>query len=75
MGDLSALVVASDEGDEIWVPDFIGQEEEKGLYTVETSIDEVAKEKVADGGYISSIFEELEQIVELAVDISADCYR
>ena len=60
MGDLSALVVASDEGDEIWVPYFIGEEEEKGLYAVETSIYKITKEEVTDGRYISSIFEELE---------------
>ena len=68
-------MVASDEGDEIWVPDFIGEEKEEGLYAVKTSVHKIAKEEIADWGYISSIFEELEQIIELPVDISAYRYR
>ena len=48
MSDLSTLVVASDEGDEIWVPDFIGEEKEEGLYAVKTSVHKIAKEEIAD---------------------------
>lgn len=72
LSDLSAFVVSSDEGNEIGVPDFEGQEQQECLDAVEAPIYEISEEEVADVGDISSVFEEFEEIVELPVDVSAD---
>jgi len=41
LGDLTGLVVSTDEGDTFGVADLEGEKEEEGLYGVETSIDKV----------------------------------
>ncbi len=42
MSDLSALMIATDEGDKIWIADFVGEEEEEGFDAVEAAVDEIA---------------------------------
>ena len=44
LGDLSALVVASNQRDSLGVPDLEGQQEKEGLHTVVASVHEVAHE-------------------------------
>ena len=72
LGDLPALVVPSDEGDEVGVSHFVGQEEQEGLDAVEASVDEIPQEEVAHFGHISPVLEELEEVVELTMDVAAD---
>lgn len=42
LGDLTGLVVSTDEGDALGVTDFESEKEEEGFYRVETSVDKVA---------------------------------
>lgn len=70
--DLPALVVPSDQRHQVRIAHLVGEEEEEGLDAVEATVYEIAKEEVADARYVSPVLEELEQIVELAMDISAD---
>jgi hypothetical protein len=59
LGDESGLVVASEEGDSVFVSDFEGEEEEEGFDAVSASIDVIAQEDVVGVGGVSSDFEEL----------------
>lgn len=72
MSDLSAFVVTADEGDKIRVPDFESQKKKKCLNTVEPSVYEISKEEIAHFGHISSVFEEFEEIVKLAMNIATN---
>lgn len=75
LGDLSAFVVASQEGDSRLIAYFEGEQEDKGLYAVETPVDKISHEEVGNVGRISSYFEELEEVIELSMDVSTDCDR
>ena len=70
LGDLPALVVAPDEGDAIGVAHLEGKEEEEGLDGVVAPVDEVAQEEVVLVGALASDLEQLDQVVELAVDVA-----
>jgi hypothetical protein len=70
--DLSAFVVASDKGHQIGVAYFVGEQKEKCLYTIKTTVDEITEEEVADSRNIASILEQFEEIVKLSVYVSAD---
>jgi len=65
-------VVASEEGDMGWVLELQAQKELESFDGVVASVDEVSHEDVARVGNLSTFVEELEQIVELAVNVSAD---
>lgn len=75
LGDLTRLVVTANERDPVRVADFQGKEEEEGLDAVEPAVDEVPKEEVAGLWNIAAYFEELLQVVELAVDVTANLSR
>ena len=75
LGDLPALVVSSNQRDQIGIADFIGEEQQKGLDAVEAPVHEIAQEKVADARNVAAVFEEFEQIIELSMDVAADGYR
>ena len=72
LGDLPALVVAPDEGNAVGEPDLQGQEEQEGLHAVETAINKVTHEQVVGLGALSTHIEELNQVVELAMNISTN---
>lgn len=72
LSDLSALVVASNQSDSLRVPHLEGQEEQECLHRVEASVDEVAHEQVVGVGALSAHFEELLEVVELAVYVTTD---
>ena len=57
------------------VPDLDGQEKTDGLHTVVAAVHVVAHEEVVGVGTPPAHPEELQQVVELAVDISAHCHR
>jgi len=75
LGDLPAFVVASQEGDSRLIAYFEGEQEDEGLYAVETPVDKISHEEVGNVGRISSYFEELEEVIELSMDVSTDCNR
>jgi hypothetical protein len=71
-GDLSGLVVSSEQGDVRWVLELQAQEELEGLHGVETSVDKVAHENVSRIWNLTALIEKFQEVVELAVDISAN---
>jgi len=70
--DLSGLVITSEKSDMCWVLELEAKEQLECFHGVEASIDEVTHEDVACVWDLAALVEELEKIVELAVDISAD---
>lgn len=71
-GDLSGLVVSSEESDVGWVLELQAEQKLERFDGVEASIDEVTHENVASVWNLSSLVEELQKVMELAVDISAN---
>ena len=65
-------MVASDQGYSFWVPHFESKQQQKGFYRVVASVDEVAHKEVVGIRAVAADFEQLLQIVKLAVDVSAD---
>lgn len=72
IGQMSALVVSAKKPQGIWVPDLQRPEVENTLNTEISSINVISKEQVSCLGWVATNFEELHQIVVLAVNISAD---
>jgi len=72
LGDLSGLVVTSEESDVAGVLQLQAHQECECLYGVETTVNEIAHKNVAGLGNFSSLVEELDQIMELSMDISTD---
>lgn len=60
LSDESGLVVASEESDSVFIPDFEGQQQEECLNTVTSAIDVVAQEDVVGIWGISSNLKKLE---------------
>mmetsp|Transcript_6233 Transcript_6233/g.18937 ORF Transcript_6233/g.18937 Transcript_6233/m.18937 type:complete len:205 (-) Transcript_6233:40-654(-) len=73
--DLTTFVVASNESDAVRVANLESEKQEEGFDTVEASIDKVAHEEVVRVRTLATDLEELLEIVELAMNISADGHR
>ena len=72
LGDLSALVVSTDQRDSFGVAHFQGHKKQKCFYRMGSSVHEVSHEKVVCVWAFSSNFKQLLQIVELSVNISTN---
>mmetsp|Transcript_24322 Transcript_24322/g.77061 ORF Transcript_24322/g.77061 Transcript_24322/m.77061 type:complete len:332 (+) Transcript_24322:206-1201(+) len=68
--DLSALVVASDQRDALWVPDLERKQQQERLDRVVAAVDKVAHEDIVHGGHLTADVEQLEQVVKLPVDVA-----
>ena len=75
LGDLAGFVVAAEDGDALGVSDFERNEEGDGLNGEVAAVDVVAHEEVVGVWIGAADFEELHQVVELAVDVAADGHR
>jgi hypothetical protein len=75
LGDLATLVVAPEDGDAMAVPDLERHEERHSLQRVVSPIDVVAHEEVVRVGTRTADAEQFRQVVELPVNVTADCYR
>ena len=71
-GDLASLVIASQQGNVGWVLHLETEQQLECLDRVESTIDEITHENVAGVRDLTALVEELEQIVELAVNVSAN---
>ena len=49
-----------------------GEQQEKGLHTIVSSINEVSQEEVVGVWALTTDLEELDEIVKLTVDVTAD---
>ena len=72
MSNLSGLVVTSEDRDSILKAYLEGYEESDGLDRVVPSVNVIAHEEVVCVGGLSTNLEQLAQVVELAVDITAN---
>jgi hypothetical protein len=70
---LTGLVVAAEDGDAVSETDFEGDEEGDCFDAVVASVYVVAHEQVVCVGGVSAYAEEFLEVVELAVDVAADC--
>jgi hypothetical protein len=74
LGNLSALVVTSQDSNSVREAHFKSDEKSDSLDRVVSAIDVVTHEKVVSVGRLATNFEELTQIVELTMDVTADCH-
>ena len=70
--DGGALVVAAEDEEVLGVLDLVGEEKADGLEGLLATVDVVAEEEVVGLGGEAAVLEETEEIVVLAVDITAD---
>ena len=73
--NLAGLVVASDQGYSIGVSHFKSQQQQKSLNAVVASVHKITHEQVVGVGALATYFEQLNQIIKLSVDISANLKR
>lgn len=71
--DLSTLVVATEQVDAVGVPRLVAQQQTDRLHRVVAAVDVVAHEEVVRVGRLASDLEELQKVVQLTVDVAADC--
>ena len=72
LSDLSRLVIASDESDTFRVAHLKSQEEEECLDGVVATIHEVAHEEIVGVGALAAHLEQLHQVIELTMDVTAN---
>ena len=72
-GDSTSLVVSSQESDAVGILKLEAEEELEGLNGVVATIDEVSHEYIAGVWDLTSLLEKLKKIMELTVDVSANC--
>ena len=71
LGDLTTLVVSTEDGETVGIADLEGDEKRDGLNRIIATVNIVAHEKIVCVGEIASDLKELLEVVELAVDVSA----
>ena len=72
LGDLSGLVVASENGDSVSVANLHAHQKSHSFHGIVAAVDVVAHEEVVGVWRDAANFEEFHEVVELAVDVAAD---
>ena len=72
--DGGTLVVAAEDEEVLWIFDLVCEEKADGLEGLLSSVDIVTQEEVVCFRWESAVLKESEEIVILAVDISANLY-
>jgi len=72
LGDLSRLVVTTQDGDAILETDLEADQQGDRLHRIVASVDVVPHEQIVGVGRSASDFKQLHEIVELAVDVAAN---
>ena len=65
-------MVSSNQSDSLRIPHFQSEKQEEGLHTVVASVHKVPHEEIVGFWALPSHLEELHQVIELAVNVSAD---
>ena len=73
LSNLSALVVTSENGESILEADLQGNKKSHSLDWIVTTVDIIAHEQIVCVRRLSTNFEEFSEVMELTMDISADC--
>lgn len=71
--DLTALMITSDQRDQIRIANFICKQQEERLNTIEPAVYKISQEKIAYARNISAISKKLQQVIELSMNIAANC--
>ena len=71
----SGLVVSSQQEKSVWTANFPDKQVENHLNTEVASVHVISEEEIPGGGWVSAHLKQLDQVVELAVDISAHCIQ
>ena len=69
---LSALVIASEQSDPVWPAGLQSQQSGQSLQTEVAAVDEVTQEHVVRLGHATARPEQLLEVIELAVNVTAD---
>ena len=72
LSNLPRFVVPTEERDAFRITSLVAQKEFQGLNAMVSSVNEVANKHVSRGGNFASLLEQLEQIEELSVHVSAN---
>lgn len=72
LGDLSTLVVATEDSNSVLVANLQGDQKRNGLDRVVATIDVIAHEKIVGVRAVASNSEQLNEVMELTVDVSAN---
>lgn len=72
LGDLARLVVAADKRNAVRIAHFERQQQKEGLHAVKAAVHEVAHKEIIGAGTVATHLEKLDQVKELAVDVTAD---
>ena len=67
-------MVTSEESDAVGVLQLEAKQELESLHRVVATIHEVTHEDVLGVGDLAALFEKLEQVVELTMDVTANCH-
>lgn len=73
LSNLSGFVIAAEDGDAVSKADFEGDEERDRFERVVAAVDVVSHEEVVGFGAGAADAEQFGEVVELAVDVAADC--
>ena len=74
LSNLSTLMISPNQSNLIPIPNLQRQKQKESLYRMEPPIDEITHENIISFWTISSDLKQLHQIIELAMDISANSY-
>ena len=66
-------MVASQEEERVWTAYFPDKQVENNLNAEIASVHVISQEEIPGGGWVSPHLKQLDQVIELAVDISAHC--
>ena len=72
---LSAFVVSSQDCEPVWIPYFQNKQECDCFYRVVSSINVVSHKEVVGVWALTSVFEQFNQVVKLAMDVTTDSDR
>jgi len=74
LSDLSALMVASKDGQSLWISHFQSDKESDSLNRVIASINVISHEQVISIRGLSSNLKKFAQVVELSMDVTTNSY-
>ena len=72
--DLSAFVVATEDRDSVLEAHLQCHEQRDRFHAIVASVDVITHEEIVGVGWLASDFEELAQIMELTMDVTADSH-
>jgi len=69
---LSALVISANQRDTIRISHLQSKQQEEGFHAIVSTIDEIAHKEIVGFRTLATNFEELDEVIELAMDVATD---